>query len=164
MISFLFSIGLSYFAYARSVLTKTNYLPYKIIYQKGFFDCGIACLQTIALGKKITLSQADLNKAKQLIKRRHQKLSYFKGGISLANIVSIAEMWNLQPHPVKANYAALLNQKLPVLAHLKSLHYVVVLYTSDKYVIVADPTFGIVKYYKGEFDYLWSTYLVLFNS
>ncbi len=163
MFSFLFSIIIISIAYTRSIIDKSHFLPYSTIYQKNIFDCGIASLETIAKEKNITISQNDKENATQFLKNNNKFISYLKGGISLANLVKIASSWNLNPRPVKANYQAIVEQSLPILAHLKSLHYVTIVFVNQKYVIIADPTFGIIKYFRWEFNYIWSGYLVLFN-
>lgn len=126
---------------------RTPLRRFPVIHQKEASDCGPACLQMIArfYGKRIAL---------KTIKSR---VSLLKGGISLLGLSRAAESFGFRTIALKTNFSKLRDSvPLPFIAHWGQNHYVVVYRISRKYVHVADPGTGSLKYSLEEFKQGWA--------
>lgn len=109
-------------------------------------DCGPACLQMVCkhYGKKITLEQL-------------RKLTSFnKEGVSMLGISTAAEKIGFKTLGVHLSFKLLSSEvALPCVVHWQQRHFVVVYKITKKYVFVADPAVGLVKYNTKEFLDNW---------
>jgi predicted double-glycine peptidase len=68
------------------------------------------------------------------------------------------EFHNLTPVYVATNYEALLELKIPVIAHLRLLdgnHFSVIRAVTENYIFLADPAWGNVKLTRAQFEEKW---------
>lgn len=109
-------------------------------------DCGPTCLRMILkyYGKNVS--------AEFLNERAHISRS----GVSMAGIMEAAENMNLQCAVVSIPFKVLQEDvTYPCIAYWRNKHFVVIYKIDKKYVYVADPAFGKIKYTKIEFCKGW---------
>lgn len=114
--------------------------------QPDSMDCGPACLKMIAnyFGRNYT------------IETLRQSTGVGKNGVSFKDIKIAAETIGMEARGVKISYEALSQkQHLPCIIHWNQEHFVVVYKISRSKVYVADPSCGLVKYSKQEFQNQW---------
>ena len=111
-------------------------------------DCGPACLRIIAkyYGRDIPL-QALLAATNITAK-----------GVSMLNLNEAAISLGFQTHAVKVSLKELeQNATLPLIAHWRQIHFVVVYKIGPGKVYVADPGCGLTTYTKNEFVERWAS-------
>ncbi len=129
-----------------------NKFPY--YRQLDAMDCGPTCLRMIAdhHGRKYTLQYL----------REHSYLD--REGVSLRGIIEAAETIGMSTMAIKLPFEGeseeepgLLDAPLPLVAHWKQNHFVVVYKIDKKHVWVADPAFGKTKYTIAAFRKHWES-------
>lgn len=129
-----------------------NKFPY--YRQLDAMDCGPTCLRMIAdyHGRKYTLQYL----------REHSYLD--REGVSLRGIIEAAETIGMSTMAIKLPFEGeneeepgLLDAPLPLVAHWKQNHFVVVYKIDKKHVWVADPAFGKTKYTVAAFRKHWES-------
>jgi len=66
-------------------------------------------------------------------------------GVSLKEIIDIANVYNLEPRPVKVEMDSVRELELPCILHWDLNHFVVLKSVSSKGVVIHDPSRGIIK-------------------
>ncbi len=115
--------------------------------QLDFMDCGPACLKMIAnsYGKYFSLGYL----------RKHCNITI--EGVSLLGISNAAEKIGLRAQGIKISIKNLIREvKLPIIVHWNQEHFVVVYKISSKYIYVADPAHGKLKYSFDQFEKSWA--------
>lgn len=117
---------------------------YKQLYSN---DCGPTCLRIISAYYKKKISSTKLRNLAEIN----------KDGVNLLGIAKAAEHIGFNTRSVKLTYLQLTNEALlPCIVHFNQNHFVVVVKSiKDKFIIIADPAVGIVKYKKNEFLKSW---------
>jgi len=114
--------------------------------QLDAMDCGPSCLRMIArfYGKSISL---------QTIRDK----SYLtREGVSLLGMSDAAESLGMRSVGARVNFGQIVNElPLPMIAHWKGEHFVVVYAVKKGKIRVADPAFGLIDYTKEEFLKGW---------
>lgn len=122
--------------------------------QLDAMDCGPTCLRMIAdhYGRKYTLQYL----------REHSYLD--REGVSLRGIIEAAETIGMSTMAIKLPFEGeseeepgLLDAPLPLVAHWKQNHFVVVYKIDKKHVWVADPAFGKTKFTVAAFRKHWES-------
>ncbi|NRB52620.1 MAG: peptidase domain-containing ABC transporter [Saprospiraceae bacterium] len=122
--------------------------------QLDAMDCGPTCLRMIAdhYGRKYTLQYL----------REHSYLD--REGVSLRGIIEAAETIGMTSMAIKLPFEGeseedpgLLDAPLPLVAHWKQNHFVVVYKANKKNVWIADPAFGRAKLTTAAFRKAWES-------
>lgn len=129
---------------------------YFCIKQHDIQDCGPACIATIAkqYGLKMPVSKIRESAGTDL------------EGTSVYGIIQAAEKLGFNAEAVRATKKEEIfdNLPTPLIAHVIIdeilLHFVVVHKITEKYILVADPGRGIIKYKPEEFFKIWSDVLI----
>ncbi len=79
----------------------------------------------------------------------------------MLDLKKLAIKRGFQATGVKANYQALMDEPLPVIAYINNSHYVVVNKITSQSVYVFDPSLGHVQISRELFDRVWNGYLLL---
>lgn len=113
--------------------------------QHDAMDCGPTCLRMVAAyyGKRYSLEGL---REKSFITRE---------GVSMLGISEAAEKIGFRSICVQVGYEKLQEAPLPCIIHWNQQHFVVVYKLNDRYVWVADPGAGKLKYTKEEFCNCW---------
>src|SRR5579871_5257830 len=122
--------------------------PFPLILQHDKTDCGPCCLKMIAqyYGKDIPIT--SLVTAMQPTSK----------GVSLFDINEAALALGFQTQAIKISLNELEQQGvLPLIAHWRHIHFIVVYKISPKKIYVADPARGLTTYTKKEFADKWAT-------
>lgn len=130
---------------------------YYCIKQQDIRDCGAACIATIAkqYGLKLSISKIREISGTDL------------EGTSVYGVVQAAKSLGFSTKAVRASKNEEIFDDLPtpLIAHViidnVLLHYVVIHKISNRSILVADPSKGIVKYAPEEFFKIWTKALVL---
>jgi len=134
------------FYYFRPELIKPstiirNHFPF--IRQQDEMDCGATCLQMIL----------QFYHKYETITELRDRCFTNDSGASLYSISEAAESYALKTAGFQCDLSSLCNEaRLPLIAHWQNQHYVVVFKTTKKYVWVADPALGKIKYSHKEFS------------
>lgn len=105
-------------------------------------DCGPTCLRMVAQHYRRALSQEYFR----------EQTSMSRDGVSLGGLAEASESIGLQSLAVSVPLDTVLNEApLPCIAYWRQRHYVVVYKTTPKYIYVADPGFGLIRYKHQEF-------------
>lgn len=122
---------------------KKQFLFFK---QLDMMDCGPTCL-------KMIISYYGKNISREYLR---EKASITREGVSLGGISEVAELLGMQTLVLNVNYDSLKEEiPLPCIAHWRQRHFIVIYQIDNKYVYVADPSHGKIKYAKGEFLKGW---------
>lgn len=119
---------------------------FPIDYQMDSQDCGPSCLKMIAkyYGKYYSLQYL------------RDKCGITKEGVSLLDLSTGGESIGLRTLSVKCGLADLVEKvPLPAIVFWNENHYIVVYHATKRYVYVADPTKGRIKYSHQEFERGW---------
>ncbi|MDO4714768.1 MAG: peptidase domain-containing ABC transporter [Bacteroidales bacterium] len=119
---------------------------FPIDYQMDAQDCGPTCLKMIAkhYGKYYSLQHL------------RDKCGITKVGVSLLDLSTGAESIGLRTLSAKCDMKGLVEKiPLPVIIFWQQSHFVVVYHTTKRYIYVADPMKGRVKYTHQEFAAGW---------
>jgi HlyB family type I secretion system ABC transporter len=128
--------------------TMTSYPFYA---QQSAADCGAACIVMVGRywGKVFKIN------------RVRDMAVISRDGSSLKTLATAAESLGFNSRPVKASLDQLSLQKLPVIAHWRGNHYLVVYKINKKGVIVGDPAVGQRRLTAAEFIKDWTGYCLL---
>jgi ATP-binding cassette, subfamily B, bacterial len=127
-------------------------MPFPFHHQLDAMDCGAAGLRMVAefYGRRYSLQQL------------RQRTYIDREGVSARGIVIAAEGIGLRALPIKVSFQSVDNQgdglkdaPLPCIAHWQQKHFVVVHKITKKWVWVADPARGKVKFSHAEFQRNW---------
>ncbi|WP_195972660.1 peptidase domain-containing ABC transporter [Clostridium thermobutyricum] len=133
---------------------------YYCIKQKELKDCGCACLATIC---KQYGSKVPIYKIREIAKTD-------KMGTSVMGIMEASKVLGFSPKAFKAEKPDQIygDIPLPAIAHVvfnKSFqHYVVIHKITKKYILIADPAKGIIKYKPKEFFAIWTGVILTFTK
>ncbi|AEM73063.1 peptidase C39 bacteriocin processing [Caldicellulosiruptor acetigenus 6A] len=129
---------------------------YYCVRQRDITDCGAACLATICMqyGKEISVA------------RLRELCKTDKFGTTAYGLILAAQKLGFEAKAVRCSKEGLYsNLPLPAIAHVvidgKLLHDVVLHRVTQKEIIVADPSKGIVKLKPDEFLGMWTGVLIL---
>lgn len=114
--------------------------------QHDAMDCGPTCLRMVAnhYGKNYNLQSL------------REKSSISREGVSLLGISDAAESIGMRTMGVSINFEQLKKEApLPIIAHWKQDHFVVVYKIKKNKVYVADPAYGLIKYSIKDFNAGW---------
>lgn len=141
-----------------------NLLRYKKLYcsQVDEDDCGIAALNMVF---KNFGSEYSLSKLRFLAKTSQQ-------GTTIFGLIKAAEELNLEANALQADMGIFEDENLtlPIIAHVlkqgKVLHYYVVFDVSKDFLIIGDPdpTIGITKISKKDFENEWTGNFITFSK
>ena len=113
--------------------------------QLGKNDCGISCLSMLA-----SFYKEDFHSIESLL---HNEIT--PKGLSLLSIRIAAEKMGLIATSCKCDIDMIGRVSTPTIAFWNGNHFVVVYRVSTRYVWVADPAIGKVRYRKDEFQQGW---------
>ncbi len=109
-------------------------------------DCGPTCLRMIAKFYKVNITVDELR----------DRAYIGRDGVSFAGIAEAAESIHLQSLALNIPFQTLKQEvPLPCIAYWRQRHFVVVHKIDNKYVHVADPAFGLIKYSHADFCKNW---------
>jgi len=122
-------------------------MSFPFVRQPDAMDCGPACLKMIAgfYGKNFSLESL-------------RKRCYItREGVSFLGLSEAADTLGFRTIGVKIPFSTFIkNVPLPCIVHWKQRHFIVVYRVSPKYIWVADPALGLLKYSHQEFINNWS--------
>lgn len=120
---------------------------FPFVRQLDKMDCGAACIKMIL---------SYYGKDQYSIQEIRNKCGITRLGITALGICDAAEEVGLKTFVVDVNFESLSKEvTLPCIIHWKQRHFVVVHRISDKYVWVADPAVGRLRYRKDKFLNGW---------
>lgn len=121
--------------------------------QLDAMDCGAAALAMVCrhFGRAVSLSRI-----RQLV---HTSVD----GTSLAALCRAASELGLAARPVKASPRNLPQMPLPAIVHWEGNHWVVLFDVSETEVRIADPSLGLRRLPRADFEAKWSGYTALFD-
>lgn len=127
-------------------------MPFPFHHQLDAMDCGASCLRMVAefYGRRYSLQQL------------RQRTFVDREGVSARGIAAGSESIGLRALPVKIPFQGADNEQvglsdapLPCIVHWRQNHFVVVYKITKKWVWVADPASGRVKFSQAEFQRNW---------
>lgn len=119
---------------------------FPFVKQLDMMDCGPTCL-------KMIISYYGKNISREYLR---EKASITREGVSLGGISEVAESLEMQTLVLQVTYDSLKeNIPLPCIAHWRQRHFIVIYKIDNKFVYVADPSYGKIKYTKEEFIKGW---------
>lgn len=120
--------------------------PFPFFRQLDSMDCGAACLKMVS-------SYYGSSYSIQFIR---EKCGITRQGVSALGICDAAEEIGLKSFVIDVSYESLIEEvSLPCIIHWRQRHFVVVYKANEKYVWVADPAVGRIKYSKEKFLEGW---------
>jgi HlyB family type I secretion system ABC transporter len=114
--------------------------------QQSAADCGAACLVMVG---KYWGKNFKINRVREMA-------VITQDGSSLKTLSAAAESLGFNSRPVKASVDQLAKQRLPLIAHWRGNHYVVIYEISAKEVIIGDPAVGQRQVSREEFSKNWT--------
>jgi ATP-binding cassette subfamily B protein len=121
---------------------------FPVCYQYDSMDCGPSCLDMVARYHGRTFPRQFI---KELCKQDRQ-------GTSLATIARGAEQLGFRTLAVKVSFEELRQKApLPCIAYWPQGHYVVVYRARKDHLYIADPSVGLTRYSRAEFETCWLT-------
>ncbi len=119
--------------------------------QQSAADCGAACLVMVGRywGKAFKIN------------RVREMAVIAREGSSLKTLSAAAENLGFNSRPIKASVDQLAKQKMPMIAHWRGNHYVVVYEITAREVIIGDPAIGQRQLSRADFVKDWSGYCLL---
>ena len=118
----------------------------KFVRQRDSMQCGASCLKMICDEYKGSYSYEELS----------ELCSVTSEGVSMLGIYQVAKQIGFIPECRRISSKQLVDSLLPCILHWNQKHFVV-LYKHDKKgeFYIADPSKGLVKYQKEEFEKHW---------
>ena len=114
--------------------------------QHDKMDCGPTCLKMIAQYHKKSYSVEFLRKQSNITRE----------GVSFEGLAEAAESIGLHALAVSIDFETLKNEaSMPLIAHWRQRHFVVIYKIKNNFVYVADPAHGLIKYSKKDFIEGW---------
>lgn len=133
---------------------------YFCIKQLEIKDCGCACLSTICKQYKIEVPIYKIRASTKTDKFGTSIKGLVEGGESIGFSVKAFKATNLKipdnKIPLPAIAHVLINKSYP--------HFVVIHKITSKYILVADPAKGIVKYKPEDFSQIWTKIIITFSK
>ena len=127
------------------------------IIQEENSDCGIACLGSII---KYYNGYIPLEKLRY-------ETDTNQSGTSAFNLLNCAKRTGFNAYGKKVSIEELVNQKLPLIAHLKLnngfFHFVVIYEIRNNYLLIMDPSIGLKKISYKDFNNIFTGIILLFN-
>ena len=127
------------------------------IIQEENSDCGIACLGSII---KYYNGYIPLEKLRY-------ETDTNQSGTSAFNLLNCAKRTGFNAYGKKVSVEELVNQKLPLIAHLKLnngfFHFVVIYEIRNNYLLIMDPSIGLKKISYKDFNNIFTGIILLFN-
>ena len=114
-------------------------------------DCGAACLGMICKYYKMPIG----------LNRLRDMSNVSRYGTSLAALAEAAETIGFVTRGVRTGYEALMRTELPAILHWEGNHFVVLYQMNKKEVKIADPSVGIRKLPRAEFEKGWTNMVLL---
>lgn len=119
---------------------------FPFVQQHDSTDCGPACLSMIAKFHGKTYSLQTLR----------ERSFITRTGVSLLGISDAAETIGMRTIGIKVSFEKLRKEvNLPCIAHWRQNHFIVIYRVDKKFVYVADPASGLIKYTHREFRDGW---------
>jgi len=114
-------------------------------------DCGAACLGMICKYYKMPIG----------LNRLRDMSNVSRYGTSMAALAEAAETIGFVTRGVRTGYEALMRTELPAILHWEGNHFVVLYQINKKEVKIADPSVGIRKLSRAEFEKVWTNRALL---
>ena len=114
-------------------------------------DCGAACLGMICKYYKMPIG----------LNRLRDMSNVSRSGTSMAALAEAAETIGFVTRGVRTGYEALMRTELPAILHWEGNHFVVLYQMNKKEVKIADPSVGIRKLSRAEFEKVWTNRALL---
>ena len=92
------------------------------------------------------------------------KMTVMPNGISLFELVTMAEAKGFYVKPVYLDWTLLQLQKLPLLAFVRGDHFVVIDRVEDEKIIVRDPALGRIMYNRDGWGKIWGGETIIFRN
>jgi ATP-binding cassette subfamily B protein len=128
---------------------------YPLVKQYDQADCGPACLLSVL---KFHGGNDNLVHVRELCQTTSD-------GTSMLDMVFAAKKLGLEAEGGRGNYEALLNEKMPCIAHVttdeRRTHYVVIYRLSPSHLLLGDPGKGLYKIKKEDFERIWYSNAVI---
>lgn len=128
----------------------------KVVLQKSFNDCGLACLSMVASHFK---RKVELEIIASLL-----PIEEWQNGLSLKQLNELAVLLGFDARAVKCSIKKLGKMPLPGIAHCPANHYVVVEQVDDRYVRFLDPRHGRATLSLEEFEQMYSGIFLVFSN
>lgn len=124
---------------------------YPFYAQQSAADCGAACLVMVGRywGKSFKIN------------RIREMAVIATEGSSLVTLSAAAESLGFNSRPIKASIDRLVSQKMPLIAHWRGNHYVVVYAITAQQVVIGDPAIGQRQVSREEFVKNWTGFCLL---
>jgi subfamily B ATP-binding cassette protein HlyB/CyaB len=119
---------------------------YPILLQQNEMDCGPTCLAMVMAYYE---SRIHLN-------RIREQTEMSRSGSSLYGLTETAESLGLAAQGYTTQLDELADMRLPVIAHWKGEHFIVVYEVTKTHVTVGDPAYGLEKKSRADFQAGWS--------
>lgn len=117
------------------ILKKLNLSLFRkvpIVIQTETAECGLACLAMICHYHGLQIDLLNLR----------SKYGYSTRGVTLANLIRIAESLNLKSRAISLDIEEIILLKTPCILHWDLDHFVVLVSANSKYITIHDPAFG----------------------
>lgn len=123
-------------------LNKLSWRRLPLVYQTESSTCGLACLSMIMQyhGKAVTITAIQ------------ERFPVSLKGITLKQVVSIANEYQLTSRPIKCDVDSLAGLKLPAILHWDFNHFVVLRSIGKKDCVIHDPAVGVRRVSLQEFS------------
>jgi len=128
-----------------------RFRKYPWIRQHDETDCGAASLAMISRYYGIRIS----------VGRLRDLANIGREGANMYSLAAAAEKIGYTTRAVRADYSHLLDSDLPVIAHWKGYHYIVLYEVKADKVLVGDPAVGLIKMKREEFEEGWTQRILL---
>jgi HlyB family type I secretion system ABC transporter len=119
--------------------------------QQSAADCGAACLVMVS---RYWGKSCKINRVREIAVIAQE-------GSSLKTLAAAAESLGFNSRPVKASVDQLVKQKMPLIAHWRGNHYVVIYEITAKQVIIGDPAIGQRQVSRAEFSKNWTGFCLV---
>src|SRR5215468_8797282 len=106
-----------------------------VVFASEAAECGLACIAMIA---RYHGHDVDLNGLRQ-------RFALSLSGISLRNLMALADQLDLSSRPLRVELAALPRVQTPAILHWDLNHFVVLQSISAKTAVIHDPALGVRK-------------------
>ena len=126
-------------------------LHFPFLKQHDQSDCGAACLGMICKYYKMPIG----------LNRLRDMSNVSRYGTSMAALAEAAETIGFVTRGVRTGYEALMRTELPAILHWEGNHFVVLYQMNKKEVKIADPSVGIRKLSRAEFEKGWTNMALL---
>jgi len=128
---------------------------YPLVKQYDQADCGPAVLLSVL---KYYGGNDNLVHVRELCQTTSE-------GSSMLNLIFAAEKLGFEAKGGRGNYEALINEKLPCIAHVtvdnRRTHYLIIYKITETYLLLADPGKGIYKSNREDFERIWNSNAVI---